>query len=165
MIGRSQSRIEGVDKVTGRARYSGDVRLPGLCYARVLRSPLPRARVLRVDTSRAEALPGVRAVLCHDSVPPIRWYDDSALFDDEVRFAGDEVAAVAADTEAIADDALRIRVSMSEMGSVIVISKPHQLDFVIPGISPLCAISRKHSRQSPKRLYTARGRPQRLHRV
>ena len=57
-MGRRHPRVEGEAKVTGRARYSYDVRLPGLLYARVLRSPYPHARVGRVDTARALALPG-----------------------------------------------------------------------------------------------------------
>src|SRR4029450_7758919 len=82
--------------------------LPGLMCARVLRSPLPHARVRRINTSRAEALPGVRAVLSGANAPEISWYKDSYVFDHTVRFIGDEVAAVAADTEEIAEDALRL---------------------------------------------------------
>ncbi|HXH12043.1 MAG TPA: xanthine dehydrogenase family protein molybdopterin-binding subunit [Alphaproteobacteria bacterium] len=108
VVGRPHPRVEGVEKVTGRARYAADIRLPGLLYARVLRSPLPHARVRRVDIARAEALPGVRAVVCASNTPPIPWYHDSFLFDSAVRFVGDEVAAVAADTEDIAEDALRL---------------------------------------------------------
>ena len=108
VVGRPQPRVEGVEKVTGRARYAYDVYLPGLLYARVLRSPLPHARVRRIDTSRAEALPGVRAVLSGANAPEIRWYKDSYVFDHTVRFIGDEIAAVAAETEDIAEDALRL---------------------------------------------------------
>ena len=108
IAGRPEARVEGEAKVTGRARYEYDVRLPGLLYARVLRSPHPHARIGRVDTSRAEALPGVRAVVSADNVPEIEWYQDSVLFDRTVRYVGDEVAGVAADTEAIAEDALRL---------------------------------------------------------
>ena len=108
VVGRPHPRVEGEEKVTGRARYTYDVRLPGLLYARVLRSLLPHARIRRVDTSRAEALPGVRAVLSSANAPEIAWYKDSLLFDRTVRFVGDEVAAVAADTEEVAEDALRL---------------------------------------------------------
>src|SRR5947208_15347460 len=62
-IGRSRRRVDGLQRVTGRARYTQDVYLPGMLYARVLRSPYPRARVRRIDTKKAEALPGVRALL------------------------------------------------------------------------------------------------------
>lgn len=102
------ARIEGPEKVSGSARYACDVRLPGQLYARVLRSPLPHARILRVDTTRAERLPGVHAVLSSANAPAISWYEESWLFDRTVRFAGDEVAAVAAASEEIAEDALRL---------------------------------------------------------
>jgi CO/xanthine dehydrogenase Mo-binding subunit/aerobic-type carbon monoxide dehydrogenase small subunit (CoxS/CutS family) len=105
--GAPQPRLEGRDKVTGRARYAGDIRLPGQLYARVLRSPLPHARIARLDTSRAEALPGVHAVLTSANAPAIPWYDESRLFDRTVRFVGDEVAAAAAESEELAQDALR----------------------------------------------------------
>jgi CO/xanthine dehydrogenase Mo-binding subunit len=108
VVGRPQPRVEGVEKVTGRACYANDIYLPGLLCARILRSPLPHARVRRVDTARAEALLGVRAVLSVTNAPQISWYEDSYVFDHTVRFIGDEVAAVAADTEEIAEDALRL---------------------------------------------------------
>jgi CO/xanthine dehydrogenase Mo-binding subunit len=110
VVGRPYPRVEGEEKVTGRARYAYDIHLPGLLHARVLRSPVPHARIRRIDTSRAEALPGVRAVISsvHPEVPEIEWYKDSFLFDHTVRFVGDEVAAVAADSEEIAEDALRL---------------------------------------------------------
>jgi hypothetical protein len=58
VVGRPHPRLEGTEKVTGRARYADDVRLPRRLAARVLRSPLPHARIKRIDTNRAEALPG-----------------------------------------------------------------------------------------------------------
>jgi CO/xanthine dehydrogenase Mo-binding subunit len=102
------TRLEGAEKVTGKARYSSDLRLPGQLYAKVLRSPHPHARVVKVDTSRAEALAGVRAVVSGSNGPDITWFEDSRLFDSTVRYIGDEVAAVAADSEEIAQDALRL---------------------------------------------------------
>jgi CO/xanthine dehydrogenase Mo-binding subunit len=108
VVGKSHQRVEGEEKVTGRARYAYDVRLPGMLYARVLRSPHPHARVASIDTSRAESLRGVRAVLSSANAPEIGWYQDSVLFDRTVRFIGDEVAVVAAGSEDIADDALRL---------------------------------------------------------
>jgi xanthine dehydrogenase YagR molybdenum-binding subunit len=101
-------RVEGPDKVAGRARYSCDVRLPGQLYAAVLRSPLPHARVRRVDLSKALKLPGVPAALCAFDSPDIEWYETSRLFDRTVRLIGDEVAAVAAESEELARDALRL---------------------------------------------------------
>src|SRR5919201_5883992 len=108
VVGTAQPRVEGGEKVTGRAQYAYDVRLPGQLYARVLRSPHPHARIRRIDTARAEALPGVRAVICSANTPPIDWYPDGRLFDDTVRFIGDEVAAVAAESDEVAADALRL---------------------------------------------------------
>jgi xanthine dehydrogenase YagR molybdenum-binding subunit len=94
--------------VTGAARYAADVRLPGLLYARIVRSPYPHARIRRIDSSRAERVDGVRAVLSSASSPRIGWYEESALFDRTVRFIGDEVAAVAAESEELAEDAARL---------------------------------------------------------
>jgi CO/xanthine dehydrogenase Mo-binding subunit len=108
IVGRPHPRVEGVEKVTGRARYAYDIQLPGLLYASVLRSPLPHARIRRIDASRAEALRGVRAVLSAANAPAVGWYQDGHLFGHTVRFIGDEVAAVAADTQEIAEDALRL---------------------------------------------------------
>ncbi|MBA3414301.1 MAG: xanthine dehydrogenase family protein molybdopterin-binding subunit, partial [Chloroflexia bacterium] len=107
VVGRPHPRLEGAEKVTGRARYSYDIRLPRQCYARVLRSPHPHARIARIDTAAAEALPGVFAVLSSANAPDIAWYEEGKLFETIVRFVGDEVAAVAAASEEIADDALR----------------------------------------------------------
>src|SRR5919204_1559643 len=90
VVGRPHPRVEGPEKVTGRARYAYDVRAPGLLYAKVLRSPHPHARIRRIETSRAEALPGVRAVLSSADAPEIEWYKDSLLFDRTLRFVGDE---------------------------------------------------------------------------
>jgi xanthine dehydrogenase YagR molybdenum-binding subunit len=108
VVGRPLPRVDGPEKVTGRARYAYDVRLPGQIYARVLRSPLPHARIRSVDTALAGRLRGVRAVVSSADAPRIEWYDGSFLFDRTVRFAGEEVAAVAADSEEIAGDALEL---------------------------------------------------------
>jgi xanthine dehydrogenase YagR molybdenum-binding subunit len=107
-VGQPHPRVEGEEKVTGRARYAYDIRLPRQLYARVLRSPHPHARITRINTGDAEALPGVHAVINSADAPEIGWYQDSLLFDRTVRFVGDEIAAVAAETEEIADDALRL---------------------------------------------------------
>jgi len=91
-MGTPVPRIDGPAKVSGRAKYTADIQRPGMLYGKILRCPHPHARVVRVDTRRAEALPGVRAVEKYEG--------------QTVRFAGGEVAAVAADTEEIAEDAL-----------------------------------------------------------
>lgn len=116
VVGKGASRLEAFEKVTGRARYTSDVRLPRQAYAKVLRSPHPHARVVSVDTSAAEAMPGVVAVISRENTDRVAWYDGSALFDDTVRLIGDEVAAVAAVSEEIAEDALRaIAVTYEEL--------------------------------------------------
>jgi CO/xanthine dehydrogenase Mo-binding subunit len=108
IVGTRQSRLEGREKVTGSARYTYDVRLPRQLYARVMRSPHPHAHIARLDTSAAERLPGVHAVISANNAGSISWYGQSWLFDATLRFVGDEVAAVAADSEEIAEDALRL---------------------------------------------------------
>ena len=107
-IGRSRRRVDGAQRVTGRARYTQDVYLPGMLYARVLRSPYPRARVRRIDTKKAEKLPGVRGVLHRFNAPKAAFRGEETIFREEVRFVGDEVAAVAADDEQTAVEALRL---------------------------------------------------------
>jgi xanthine dehydrogenase YagR molybdenum-binding subunit len=107
-VGRPRPRVEGVEKVTGRAQYSSDIRLPGQLVARVLRSPHPHARIRRIATTRAEALPGVHALLSSANAPEVPWYEDTLVFDRHLRLVGDEVAAVAAESDEIAADALRL---------------------------------------------------------
>jgi 4-hydroxybenzoyl-CoA reductase subunit alpha len=102
VIGGRARRLDAPDKVTGRAVYTDDLKRPDMLYGALLHSPLPHARILNVDTSRAEALAGVRAVLSAfntQTVPfgvsPAR-YDETVFAEDRVRYIGDEVAAVAA---------------------------------------------------------------------
>ncbi|MGH2499166.1 MAG: xanthine dehydrogenase family protein molybdopterin-binding subunit, partial [Candidatus Limnocylindria bacterium] len=106
-VGKPTARIDGVQRVTGRARYTADIFLPAMLHARILRSPYPRARVRHVDASRALSLPGVRAVLHRFNAPRAAFRGEDTIFRDEVRFAGDEVAAVAAASAEIAAEALR----------------------------------------------------------
>lgn len=108
-VGERQPRVEGSEKVTGRAQYSYDIQLPGQLYAGVLRSSYPHARIVSIDSSKAERLQGVHAVLTMENVTDVEWYEEkSKLFDATVRFVGDEVAAVAAESEEIVEDALRL---------------------------------------------------------
>jgi xanthine dehydrogenase YagR molybdenum-binding subunit len=108
VVGKPHPRLEGREKVSGRARYASDVRLPGQLYARVLRSPYPHARIASIDTSKAEAAPGVHAVISVLNVPDMPWFKDGKLFDRTLRYIGDEVAAVAAESEEQAEDALHL---------------------------------------------------------
>jgi CO/xanthine dehydrogenase Mo-binding subunit len=123
-IGQPVPRVEGPDKVSGRSRYAADVLLPGTLWCKVLRSPLAHARIVRIDTRRAAALPGVHAVLCNADLPPDtrigrRMRDMHVLAADRVRFVGDRVAAVAADDPSIAEEAVsRIEVEYEELPAV-----------------------------------------------
>ena len=110
-IGRPMRKVDGLAKATGRARYTDDIRLPGMLHGKILRSPHPHARILAIDTSRAEALPGVHAVVTGRDMPTtfgiIPWTpDEYPLCVDKVRYIGDGVAAVAAVDEDTAIAAL-----------------------------------------------------------
>ena len=101
-IGRARPRVDGRSRVTGRAVYTQDVHLTGMLHAAILRSPVPRARVRAIDTKKADALPGVRAIIHRFNTDPIEFRGEKALFREEVRFVGDEIAAVAADSYGLA---------------------------------------------------------------
>ncbi len=110
-VGRPVPRPDARVKVTGQATYAADLYFEGMLHARVLRSRYPHARILRVDTSRAETLPGVVAVLTADDVPGAKNHglvrpDWPVLAYDKVRYVGDAIALVAAETEEIAEEAL-----------------------------------------------------------
>lgn len=109
VIGHPAGRTEGPDKTTGSALYAFDVCPPGTLWAKALRSPYPAARIKTIDASRAEALPGVRAVLTGADVAGLlqgrQVRDVPVLAQDIVRFAGEKVAVVAADDEEIAQRA------------------------------------------------------------
>ncbi|MBI4421921.1 MAG: xanthine dehydrogenase family protein molybdopterin-binding subunit [Gemmatimonadetes bacterium] len=107
-VGRRVSRLDGVAKATGRARYTQDVRLPGMLHARLVRSEIAAGRVRRLDVARARALPGVHAVLTGAEIPRIPWLEDEPLFGAGIYYWGQPLAAVAAETEATARDAVRL---------------------------------------------------------
>jgi len=96
LLGTAVTRLDGPDKVTGRARYTYDINRPGMIYGKIVRSPHPHARVVSVDLSAAEKAPGVKAVLA---------YKEPGT---QVMYQGDPVAAIAADTEERARDAARL---------------------------------------------------------
>jgi CO/xanthine dehydrogenase Mo-binding subunit len=108
VVGTSIPRLGLADKVCGQARYTADLKRPGMLYGRVLRSPHAHARIVHIDTADAERLPGVHAVLTHRRVPPVPIDADLLPLDPVVRFVGDEVAVVAAESELVAEDALRL---------------------------------------------------------
>jgi CO/xanthine dehydrogenase Mo-binding subunit len=121
IVGSSISRVDAVEKVTGAARFTGDLTVPGMLHGRVLRSQVAHARIASIDVSAAEGLPGVRAVLVGRDLPPGTVYghaikDRPIVAVDRVRFAGEPVAAVAADTEAAAEEAIHtIRIAYEEL--------------------------------------------------
>ena len=120
VVGTRPIRHDGVDKVTGRARYGADIDMPGLIHGKVLRSPHPHARIRSIDTSKAEALPGVRAVVTAADFPiledqPINYAEirgsarmlaENVMARKKVLYAGHAVAAVAADSPHEAEEAL-----------------------------------------------------------
>ena len=117
VVGHSVPRLDGVDKVTGRAVYTVDVRLPGMAHVRLVRSPLPRARIRGVERRAAAALPGVVAVLTAEDLRRLGRFelyfghqvrDQPVLADGEVRYQGEPVAAVVAESEAAAEEAARM---------------------------------------------------------
>jgi 4-hydroxybenzoyl-CoA reductase alpha subunit len=106
-------KVDAVGQVTGSAKYTDDFILPRMLYGRILRSPYAHARILSIDTSKAENLPGVVAVMTGNDLPTKYGVlpasqDETALCIDKVRFVGDGVAAVAATSELIAQQALRL---------------------------------------------------------
>ena len=119
-------RVDAIARVTGQAKYTNDLKLPGMLYARVLRSPHPHARIRHIDTSAASRLPGVQAVITHENAQVVwgagavaggRQYSDAIkeitrqrryIFNNPVRCVGDAVAAVAATDRHIAEQALAL---------------------------------------------------------
>ena len=112
VIGKPIPRVEGVGKVNGAAAYTADVAPPMTAWAKNVRSPFPHARILSIDTSRALAVPGVLAVVTAADIPNDRTgrniKDVPLLCDDKVRFVGDKVAAVAAESREIATAAAEL---------------------------------------------------------
>jgi CO/xanthine dehydrogenase Mo-binding subunit len=120
-IGKSTIRPDGADKVTGRAAYAADTNMPGMIWGKVLRSPHPHARILSIDTSKAEALPGVKAVVTAKDIvefpvdtpvmlgiQDMRWMCRNVMAREKALFHGHPIAAVAATTEAIAAEACKL---------------------------------------------------------
>ena len=122
-IGQPLGRVEGPAKVTGEAQYTADVLLPGMIWGKVLRSPLPHAKIVSIDSREAEQMPGILAVLTAKDLPDLLTgrlvYDMPVLARDRVRFIGEKVAVVAAEDPDVAEDALAyIDVEYEEMPAV-----------------------------------------------
>jgi len=108
-LGKRFPNLDAAERVTGRAKYVGDMELPGMLYARVLRSPHAHARIVSIDTSKAEALAGVRAVITYKDAPKVDlWGHRQRILNERVRFHREAVAAVAAVSRDVADKALAL---------------------------------------------------------
>ncbi|MBI2364154.1 MAG: xanthine dehydrogenase family protein molybdopterin-binding subunit [Deltaproteobacteria bacterium] len=125
VAGKNARRVDGIEKVTGKALYTGDLQLPGMAYAKILRSPLAHARLMKVDASRAKGMSGVIATLTRDDIKDLNYKygatykDQSIVAVDKVRYVGDPVAAVLAESPAIAEQALDlIEVEYDELPKV-----------------------------------------------
>ncbi len=128
VIGKRVTRIEGRSKATGEMKYVDDMALPGMLCGKILRSPLPHARIISIDTSRAERLVGVKAVITGKDIVQKKYgmwrrtRDQYPIAVDKVRYIGDEVAAVAAVDDATAEEALElIRVEYEKLPAVFTI--------------------------------------------
>ena len=130
VVGASAPRVDGVGKATGETAFLSDLRLPGMLFGRLLRSPHAHARIRAIDTSRASSLPGVKAVITAKDTPRIKFgfyphlSDKLPICADRVRFMGDEVAAVAAVDRERAEEALElIRVDYEELPAVFTLEE------------------------------------------
>jgi putative selenate reductase molybdopterin-binding subunit len=131
VVGRPERKVDAVKLVQGKPAFTDDIELRGMLYAKVLHSPVAHARIKRIDVSKARALPGVHAVLTHQDIPrviystagqsdPIPGPLDTFSLDSKVRFVGDRVAFVAAETEEIAERALElIEVEYAELPAIV----------------------------------------------
>jgi CO/xanthine dehydrogenase Mo-binding subunit len=123
VVGKSIPRVDALDKVSGRARFTADLQpdFPGLLQAKVLRSPHPHARIVRLDVSRALQMPGVRAILTGKDCPEkVHWRAPRILALEEVIWAGEGVAAVAAESPEAAEEALgAIQIDYEELPAVL----------------------------------------------
>ena len=125
LIGKRVPRVDSLSRVTGEVQFSGDLKLPRMLVGKVKRSPLAHARILHVDTSKAEKLRGVKAVVTGQDTAGVKWgvfrytQDMELLPKDKVRYFGDEIAAVAAVDEDTAIEALDlISVDLEELPAV-----------------------------------------------
>ena len=123
VLGRPTPRVDGVEKVTGAGRYTGDIHLPGMLWGKTLRSPYPHAQIKRIDVSQARSALGVHAVLIGEELKGILYgngfMDTPVLPHGRVRYAGEPVAAVAAVDEEAAQCALElIEVEYKELPAV-----------------------------------------------
>jgi len=146
VIGKNPHRHDATDKVTGRAQYGADIRLPGMLYVAMLRSPHAHARILSIDTSKAESYPGVRAVVTAKDLPDVaskiaelgegtinlRHQSNNILARDKVLYFGHAIAAVAAINSHVAEEAAAlIEVKYEVLPPVLDVRKAMQADSAI----------------------------------
>ncbi len=134
-VGKSELKVDGRGLVTGKPLFTADIDLPGTLHVKILSSPHAHAKIVSIDTSAAEAMPGVALVLTHKNTPSTRYTTagqgfpepspyDTRMFDTKVRFVGDRVAAVAADTREIAEAAVKaIVVTYEKLPAVLSIDE------------------------------------------
>jgi putative selenate reductase molybdopterin-binding subunit len=119
VVGKPEHKVEALRLVKGNPAFADDVEMRGMLHAKILRSPYAHARIVDIDDSEARALPGVHAVLHYKNTPRVKYASggqswpnpypyDEASFDNKVRYVGDRVAAVAAETPALAEEACRL---------------------------------------------------------
>lgn len=125
VVGKREPMLDAFEKATGRARFTDDLTFPGMLHGKILRSPLSHAKILHVDLSQAEKVPGVKGVTSGRDIPRKKYgivpmaKDEYALAIDKVRYIGDEVAAVVASSLDAAEEALsKIRVDYEELPAV-----------------------------------------------
>ncbi|MCZ6547093.1 MAG: xanthine dehydrogenase family protein molybdopterin-binding subunit [Deltaproteobacteria bacterium] len=121
-VGQNIPRVDGVDKVTGKAKFTGDLVIPGMLFGKILRSPYPHARIASIDASEAEAFPGVSSVLTSADISDTDPYYNGrpVIAIQKARYVGEPVAAVAAEDEETAEEALSlIKVDYEELPSAV----------------------------------------------
>ncbi|HET7372372.1 MAG TPA: hypothetical protein VFJ20_03275, partial [Gemmatimonadaceae bacterium] len=119
VVGQRVARMDALEKVTGSARYTADVQLPGMLHAALLRAPAARGKVTALDLAPALAMPGVRGAIAMDDVPEVK-LDGVRLFDRTIHYANQPVAAVCADSLEIAERAVRAIICTIEPGAPVV---------------------------------------------
>jgi xanthine dehydrogenase YagR molybdenum-binding subunit len=149
VVGQCVPRMDALEKVTGRATYTVDVRRPGMLHAAIVRAPIAHGRVLTLDPAPALAVPGVRAVLRREDVERVR-YDSGQLFDTTIRFAGQPLAAVCAESREAAERGARAVVLRTEAAAHAVTAVA-----ALASDAPLVRAKGNTSRNSPR--VTSRG--------
>lgn len=137
VINQSRPRTDGWEKVTGKARYAGDIQLPGMLYGAALRSPYSSAEIVKIDTEKAKAIPGVEAVLTARDVEKSASWAGHLYLADKIYFSGNVVAVVAAQTRELAQQALAaIEVEYKELPGVYSIEDAIAAQYAVHAETP-----------------------------